>query len=378
MPHLTKKTADRLDSALRELYESEQLPGVSAVISHHGELIWSQSKGYADLDAGRAADADTVYHLGSLTKVFTAIMLMQLRDAGKLALEDRLDQFVPQVSQAGLPPMTLKQLVSHTSGLPLMPPLEALSRAIEEFPPRLETLRNMTFPGIEEIIAALPQVELAARPGVDVSYSNLGVALLAHAMEHAAGEEYESYVRRRILRPLEMENSGFSASVRRAANRATCYLPFGSPPQPAPFETKLIAGFTPTGGLWSSASDMSRFLAFLTGGEQGASPPVLAPASLRQMVELVASLDSSRYTGALGAGGAGIGWFLSTIQDHLLAEHGGADPSTAAYLAWAPDLELAVFIAANSGQNPAAVAAAGAGLLAGVLHISEPPAEKNP
>ncbi len=357
---LSKELQERLDASLAEAFAREGLPAISAVVVGRGETLWTHSLGHADLSSGRVADENTIYHLGSVTKVFTALLLVQLRDAGRLRLDDPLTRHLPEVAPL-LPPITLRQLASHTSGLPLMPPLDELNRAMQEFPPSLESLEQMTFPSIERILASLPQLGLAFAPGDGVAYSNLGIALLAHALERIAGEPYPDAVTHRLLAPLGMAQSAFSATVREAADRATCYLPFFDPPRPAPFATKLIAGFTPTGALWSSAADMGRFLAFLTGRESGS--PVLARASLLEMVATIRPLETSRHTGADGPAGVGIGWFLSQIEGHQLAEHGGADPSTAAYLAWAPARDVGVFVASNTGRDPPAIAQAGLSLL---------------
>lgn len=363
MANLSTQILHQMDVTLHEVYSGQTLPGISATVVHRQEPIWFISHGYASLEAQTPAHAGTVYHLGSLTKVFTALMLMQLRDVGKLQLDDPLDKYLPEVNQGRFPAITLKQLASHTSGFPLMPPLEELASAMQEFPPSMETLRKMAFPPIERIISSLPQVELLFTPGTQVAYSNLGIALLAHALERVTEGEYTGYVERQILHPLGMHDSGFLSTVIRSADLATCYLPYTSPPMAVPMETKMIQGFTPAGGLWSSTDDMARFLAFLTGPPEAAAHPLLSQRSLREMCQLVAPLEKSRHTGATAASDVGIGWFLSHLQGHLLAEHGGADPSTAAYLAWLPALDLAVFIATNTGRNPTAVAVAANSLL---------------
>jgi CubicO group peptidase (beta-lactamase class C family) len=291
------------------------------------------------------------------------MMLMQLRDAGKLLLDDRLDQYLPEIKKTTHLPITLRQLASHTSGLPLMPPMEELSRVMQEFPPSIETLKKVTFPSIGTILAALPSVELLSSPGTQVSYSNLGFALLAHAMERITGHAYENYIEQYILHPLGMNHSGFSTTIRDSTERAVCYLPFSSPAQIAPFETKLIAGFSPTGALWSSCNDMSHFLAFLTNPQRLDPSSPLSSGSFEEMYQIIAPLKASRYTEIVTDAGVGIGWFLSRVQAHLVAEHGGADPSTAAYVAWVPKTHLAAFIATNTGKNPTGIATTAVALL---------------
>jgi CubicO group peptidase (beta-lactamase class C family) len=363
MTQLNKNALDRMDERMQELYSQEQLPGISAVVTYRQEPIWSNHHGFADLDARRTAVSGTVYHLASVTKIFTAVALMQLRDANRLQLQDPLAKYLPEVRDTGLSDLTLQQLVSHTAGLPPMPPLPALMQAMQAFPPRRETLEKMVFPSMAEVIASLPQVEFMFAPGTQVSYSNLGVTLLAEALARAAGQKYTDYVTNQILLPLGMAHSGFSEAIRGAAKTATCYLPFSEPPEAAPFATKLLNAFTPTGGLWSSCHDMSHFLSLLTGGNAA----VLSPQSLREMVQVILPLQSPHNTEAATTDGVGIGWFLTSSQHRLLAEHAGADPSTAAYVGWLPDVDLAIFMATNTGKNPTAVAVTAKALLALVL-----------
>ena len=356
MTPLDDDTLSAMDALLEDMRLADDLPGISAIIVQAGQPLWRCNSGFADLETELPASSHTLYGIGSVTKLFTAFMLMQLRDAGQLGLEDQLSDHLPEIAELDFPPITLKHLASHTSGLPIMPPMDKLAEVMAEFPPDMEKLRTVAFPTIEEILDTLPRVELLFEPGSAVEYSNLGVALLAHAMERHTDQAYTTHMQENLLRPLGMMHSGFSESVMGTSAAATCYLPFSTPPQPTPPAMKMIAGFTPTGAMWSSVDDMQEFLSFLTDSDAGARTSVLSRKSLLEMLEVVAPLSASRYVETGGAAGVGIGWFLSEIQGHRLAEHGGADPSTAAYVAWVPALDLAGFIATNSGKNPGGVA----------------------
>ena len=168
MANLSSDTLDLIDNSFNEVYVREQLPGITAVISHRQETIWARSYGFADLNSKKVADLDTIYHLGSVTKIFTAMMLMKLRDVGKLQLNDPLSKYLPEINKVTHLPITLKQLASHRSGLPLMPPVKELSQAMQEFPPSIETLKNMKFPPTEAILDSLSQVQLLFSPGTQI------------------------------------------------------------------------------------------------------------------------------------------------------------------------------------------------------------------
>lgn len=361
-----------LNALLQQLYAQEQLPSLSAVIVHRQTMIWHESCGYADLTEKRVADAQTIYGLGSITKIFTALMLMQLREAGQLQLDEPVAHYLPELKQlAKGTSITFRQLASHTAGLPMMPPLPELAQAMQEFPPNLATLRQIRFPTGARLLELLPVVDLIAPPGTQVAYANLGVALLAQALERIADQGYTDYITEHLLQPLGMMHSSFSSDKLPATHLATSYLPFTEPPMAAPPEMKAIQGFTPAGGLSAAVSDMVRFLCFLADGQGSLAQPILSRQRLQEMMQPVAHLPASHYTNQPGASGVGIGWFLTTCQGQRMIEHGGADPSSAAYLAYLPDQELGVFVATNTGSNPLAVVLLANQLLAQVLPLLE-------
>ncbi|MEZ4731025.1 MAG: serine hydrolase domain-containing protein [Caldilineaceae bacterium] len=348
---------ERIDQLLHDLSLQEELPSISAGIVFQQTVLWSQSYGYANLAEKRVADLQTIYGIGSITKVFTAIMLLQLRDAGQLQLDDPVARYLPELLRLPIEiPLTFRQLASHTAGLPTMPPLPELTQVMQEFPPTIETLRQITFPTNQRLLELLPTVELRCLPGAQVEYSNLGIALLAQALERIADQTYVDYIAERILQPLHMLHSGFTQDELPAAHLATSYLPLDSPPVAAPPAMKALKGFTAAGGLNASTRDMIHFLNFLMDDQTTLSNPILSQQSLQEMMHPVAHLSASRYTGKQVPSGVGIGWFLSTCNGHLMLEHGGADPSTAAYLAYIPDMALGIFMATNIGSNPTALA----------------------
>ena len=134
MTFLSIEYLEAIDTLLHQVYLDEQLPGISTTASHRQEVVWARSYGFPDLDRKETADSETVYHLGLVTKIFTALMLMRLRDAGKLRLEDPTDKYLPEVRVTGHPPITLKQLASHTSGLPMTPRLKRYRKQCKNFP----------------------------------------------------------------------------------------------------------------------------------------------------------------------------------------------------------------------------------------------------
>ncbi len=144
-------------------------PGISVSVIHDQAMIWSRGFGYADLDGKVPASPDTVYAVGSITKLFTATMLLQLRDAGKLRLDDAVQDYLPEVRvpsrHAGAPAITFRHLVTHTSGLSKDAPTEYW--ATSQFPP------------VERLMELMPETEQPYPSATQWKYSNLAIALMA-------------------------------------------------------------------------------------------------------------------------------------------------------------------------------------------------------
>ncbi|HEV7640053.1 MAG TPA: serine hydrolase domain-containing protein, partial [Gaiellaceae bacterium] len=172
-----------LDRLLQER-QADRLPSVAAAVVHKGEQVWANAVGGADYDEGRDATPDTQYRIGSITKTFTATAVMQLRDAGRLELDDRLEQHVDVVAN-GTP--TIRRMLCHLSGL---------QREAGEMFVTGES------PTEDELVASMSDVEFVLDPAQAVHYSNLAFALLGQVVARKSGVPYMQYVDERIIQPL--------------------------------------------------------------------------------------------------------------------------------------------------------------------------------
>src|SRR5439155_14791109 len=162
----------------------KRAPSVSAAVFRGGEPLWAEAVGLADVEAGRESTPDTQYPIASITKSFVAVSVMQLRDAGELALEDPIERHVAE-APAG---PTIATLLSHLSGIQREVPGSGW-----------ETLR---FPDLEEVLGSLGDAELVLDPGRAWHYSNLGFVLLGQVVARRSGLPVERYVAERGARPL--------------------------------------------------------------------------------------------------------------------------------------------------------------------------------
>jgi CubicO group peptidase (beta-lactamase class C family) len=227
--------------------QADRLPSVAAAVVRKGELVWSGALGSASYDDERDATPGTQYRIGSITKTFTATAIMQLRDAGKLDLDDRLEQHLAGV-QNGTP--TIRRMLSHLSGL---------QREAGEMFVSGES------PTEEELVASMGGVEFVLGPGRAHHYSNLAFALLGQVVARLGGMSYTDYVDGRIIRPLGLERTTWRPQEPKAQGYLVDEYARTVWKEP---ETDL-RGATAAGQLWSTVEDLAAWATFLARGADG-------------------------------------------------------------------------------------------------------------
>ena len=282
-----------LDLRLREA-QAERLPSVSATVVRRGEPLWAGAVGYADAEEGREATPDTQYRIGSITKTFTATAVMQLREGAALDLDDPLERHLPDVAHGGL---TIRRLLSHSSGLQREPPGEMWE--------------SLASPSVEQLLAELGQAEQVLPPMTAHHYSNLAFALLGVVVERVSGTAYRDYVEERILRPLGLARTTWAPAA-----------PFAQGYFVDPYANVLhreqhpdIAGVAAAGQLWSTTGDLGRWAAFLAQGH----PDVLPADAVEAMWFPQALWDPDAWTLAWG-----LGPMLHRRGERIFGGHGGA------------------------------------------------------
>ncbi len=277
--------AGQFEAKLGSFVRKNRAYGAAAGVVHGDELVWSGGAGFADLAAGRPAGPDVLYRIASITKTFTGTAIMQLRDAGKLDLDDAVLNWLPELAGSASPQtiggVTIRRLLSHESGLVSEPPgTDFLAE-----PPAYQgvALRNLERAG--EIFTAVP-------PNTQLKYCNLGYQLLGEIVSRAGGLPYPQYVAERILAPLQMTSTSYEPLVPALAERrAVGYngRAFSDELSVAPQMPLVWA----EGGLWSTVTDLARWLSFQLaahpdpadgdGAAAAADPPVLSVATRREM-----------------------------------------------------------------------------------------------
>src|SRR3954469_1214883 len=171
--------------------QADRLPSVAAAVVQKGEQLWATAVGAADYDEDRAATPETQYRIGSITKTFTATAVMQLRDAGGLDLDDRLEQHLPGLHH-GSP--TIRRVLAHLSGFQREPGEMWVSGEV---------------PTIEQLLASMDTYELVLPAARAHHYSNLAYALLGELVARRSGMTYTRFVDERILAPLDLARTSW-------------------------------------------------------------------------------------------------------------------------------------------------------------------------
>jgi CubicO group peptidase (beta-lactamase class C family) len=249
---------------------------------------------------GQEPTADTVFEIGSITKVFTSFLLADMVERGEVALNDPVQKYLPasvKVPSRGRKEILLVDLATHSSGLPrdsVDVDLTSDKNPYEEFT-------------ASDLYAFLGSYKLQRDPGSKIEYSNVGVALLGHALELRAGVGYEELLRRRIFEPLGMTSTTITLNDELRSRRATGYNPSLSPV--LPWTAKVII---PTGGVNSTATDMLKFAAAVLDPQSPLKRVFARMTSVKRPIE--ASRDQQT-----------LGWGLFRLNGNEMLGHSGGN-----------------------------------------------------
>lgn len=278
MPELQQTTVRALHRIALDRQVKGRVPGLYAGVVRDGGLVWQEGIGAADVSVPQVAPTpDDQFMVASNTKTFTAVQVMQLRDEGRLSLDDTLDQHIPEVTHPGV---TIRQALAHSSGMQREPVGDVW-----------ETLRN---PDREELVRGFNEAERVHAPHHLWHYSNLVFSMLGELVARIDGRDWYDSLRARILDPLEMRRTTLGP----LGSAVTGYYvpPYTDVPVQEPLlDVKALA---PCGGLASTPTDMARWSAFV------ADPvaDVLSKDTLEEMCEPQIMMDRQRWTGAFGLG----------------------------------------------------------------------------
>ncbi|MEU1211052.1 serine hydrolase domain-containing protein [Streptomyces sp. NPDC005791] len=294
-------------------------PSLVAAVQRDGQIAWTGARSCVD---GHEPDGDTQYRIGSITKTFTAVLVMRLRDEGLLDLCDPLEKHLPG---AGVGQVTVHQLLSHSGGLGAETPA-----------PWWERTPGTTRPELADVLGDKPLIH---PPGHRHHYSNPGYTLLGSLVERLRGDSWAEVLRREILEPLGMDRTTPQARAPHAGGWAV--HPWADVMLPEPAED--LGLMASAGQLWSTTTDLLRFAAFLGQGDDR----VLCASSVAEMRVPAAPPEAGDWAGTYGLG-------LQAVRcgERTLLGHGGSLPGFLATLWFSVEDDVAAVVLANATSGP--------------------------
>jgi CubicO group peptidase (beta-lactamase class C family) len=324
-------------------------PAVGLVVGivRHGSPELFDGRGFADVASDRPVDADTVFRIGSVTKPFTAVAVMQLYEQGLLDLDapanDYLRGYELIPAHQGFGPATVRDLLTHTAGIAEVQRVRDLlhpeAGPFEGRPPILSVRAGEPMPSLTEYYRR--GLRVVVEPGTSFAYSNPGFATLGQIVEDVSGIALDRYFRERIFEPLGMADTDLVRSDRVTSRLATGYALGRHGVTAVPDRDWIGAG---GGGIYSTARDIARFAVALTGGGAGQRGSILEPATLSMMFE-------PHYQPDPRMPGWGLGFARGEAGGHRLVGHDGILPGFNSTLLMAPDDGLAVIAFTNGSAG---------------------------
>jgi CubicO group peptidase (beta-lactamase class C family)/D-alanyl-D-alanine dipeptidase len=299
------------------------------------QIVWAQGFGFADPAAKIPATAQTVYRVGSVSKLFTDIAIMQQVERGKLDLDAPITKYLPEfqpVNPFNRQPITLRELMSHRAGLLREPPVG------HYFDP--------TEPGLKATVESLATTTLVYPPGEHTKYSNGGVATVGYVLERQAKQPFVAFARDAVLVPMGLQSSAFGVTPEIQDRLAKGFI--------RTYHGRIIdaptfqLGTIPAGSLHSTVLDLGKFVSILLAGGSAGQSRIIQPATLQEMW-------TPQFPAANGTAPYGLGFRFSELNGHRIVGHGGAIYGFATELEVMPDDKLGVVVISSLDSSNSVV-----------------------
>lgn len=312
------------DKLLSEQFKPGET-GCAALVASKGQIIYKKAFGMANLELNVPMQPDMVFRIGSITKQFTAVAILQLMEQGKLSLQDDITKFIPDYPTQGYK-ITIEHLLTHTSGIKSytnVPEFAGYSR-IDKTP--------------EEVIKIFRNQPMEFAPGTKWNYNNSGYFLLGYIIEKASGKSYPDYIEENFFKPLGMTGSLFGSDTKIVKNRASGYQPDGDGVQNAEIMSMTLP--YSAGSIQSTVEDLFKW-------NQAVHSYKLVKKETLQKAFTEYKLSDGKGTAY------GYGWMLKQLQGSPTIEHGGAINGYLCNAIYLPDQDVFVAVFSNSnGKSP--------------------------
>jgi len=324
-----RKDYSEVVGALRPFIQQQMaekgLPALSIAIIDDQQIVWAQGFGMADPQKKIPATANTVYRIGSVSKLFTDIAIMQLVERGELKLDDPITNYLPDFHPKNpfVTPITLRQLMSHRSGLLREPPVGNY----------FETSQ----PSLAATVQSLNDTDLVFAPNTHIKYSNAAIAVVGYLLETHSRKPFAEYLKSSVLDPMDLRSSSFQPAPAITTNLAKAQmwtydgLTFDAP--------TFQLGMAPAGSMYSTVNDLGHFVSVLLAKGKTENGSLLKPATLEEMW-------SPQFPNP-GGSVFGLGFMVRSLDGHRLVGHGGAIYGFATTLDLLPEDKVGVVVFAT-------------------------------
>ncbi|MGQ0646412.1 MAG: serine hydrolase [Gemmatimonadaceae bacterium] len=306
--------------------KDKALPALSIALVDGDRIVWARGFGVEDPQRRTPATAQTVYRIGSVSKLFTDIGVMQLVERGVLDLDAPITRYLPDFRPRNVSgqAITLRQLMSHRSGLVREPPAGNY----------FET----TQPTLARTVASLNRTALVYPPESRTKYSNAAIAVVGYTLERTQRQPFASYLRRAVLQPMGLTSASFEpdAALLPRLAKAQMWTRHGTTFDAPTFQL----GMSPAGSMYATMPELARFMTVLFNGGTGPGGRVLTPETLEQMW-------TPQFAPAGASSGVGLGFVIGRMEGQRLVRHGGAIYGFATELVAMPETKLGVAVSTS-------------------------------
>jgi len=361
----SQTTTEKLNQELNTIFQNSNIPGMAVAIVSKDNILYQNEFGYADVAAKIPYTKNTIHNIGSTSKTFIGMAIMQLVEQGKLTLDTKINEVLPfEITNPYHPEIaiTIRQLATHTSsirdrnfnyglkayvsdddikgnrnGLPFISKIQFKRMlknediALGEFLQNTLTQKGKWYKKKNFYKHA---------PGTIEEYSNIGAGLAGYIVELVSGEKYADYVVKHILKPLKMEATGWTIGAASQSNFAKRYI------KGIPVPTYHLTTY-PDGGLYSSVADLSSYLMAMIRGYKGEGA-LISPVSYQQMMSNQFEQGPLANSMEAGAGRRGIFWDIFDKGAKGDIGHNGSDPGILSFMYFNPDKEVGYLLLSNT------------------------------
>jgi len=323
-PLTPKQLTAEFDKILSEQFKPGET-GCAALVAKNGQVIFRKAFGMADLELDVPMKPEMVFRIGSITKQFTAIAILQLMEQGKLSLQDEITKYIPDYPMHGHS-ITIEHLLTHTSGI----------KSYTNVPEFQKFIRTDMKP--EEVIDLIKSKPMEFAPGTKWNYNNSGYFLLGYIIEKVSGKTYQEYLQDNFFTPLGMSSSCYGDDTKIIKQRASGYQPGKEGTVNADFMSMLLP--YAAGSIMSTVDDLYKW-------NRAVHSYKLVKKETLEMAHTPYKLADGKSTGY------GYGWSLSELQGSPTIEHGGGINGYLTSSVYIPDEDVFVALFSNSnGKAP--------------------------